>query len=288
MLALGDLEGDESVAVSAALTRYLDPAYGVTLFTGSAGPLLTYPVAALGLLGLRIDYGASKLVSLLLITASTGVLYLALRTFSEARTARVALLPLLAVLGLGNLRWTMSYCSEQWINLLVISMIYFLLRLDRKIGRERANLCGIGLALGLVPLVKWQGMPMAALVVACAVAIVVHRCRRERAGLGALVIRLLPLVVLGLAPLFVWCVILWSYGSLTFFFETYFAALFSQATSRYTSTLAERLMALPEWGFPAELDASDGSCSRPGCSGCRPRSPCVSCADSDAVRWISR
>ena len=98
-LAVGDLEGDESVAVSAALTRYLDPAYGVTLFTGSAGPLLTYPVAALGLFGLRIDYGAAKLVSLLLVTAAPSFLYLALRTFSEARTARVACFPLLAFVG---------------------------------------------------------------------------------------------------------------------------------------------------------------------------------------------
>jgi hypothetical protein len=63
VLALGDLEGDESVVVSAALTRYLDPAYGVTLFTGSAGPLLTYPVSGVGLLGLRIDYGASSCVA---------------------------------------------------------------------------------------------------------------------------------------------------------------------------------------------------------------------------------
>jgi hypothetical protein len=91
VLGLGDLEGDESVAVSAALTRYLDPAYGVTLFTGSAGPLLTYPIAAFGLLGLRIDYGASKLVSLLLISASPAVLYLALGPSATLAPARVAL-----------------------------------------------------------------------------------------------------------------------------------------------------------------------------------------------------
>ena len=53
VLALGDLDGDEGVAVSAALTRYLDPAYGVSLFTGSGGPLVTYPIAALGLAGIR-------------------------------------------------------------------------------------------------------------------------------------------------------------------------------------------------------------------------------------------
>jgi len=249
VLALGDLDGDESVAVSAALTRFLDPAFGVTLFTGSAGPLLTYPVSALGLLGIRIDYGASKLVSLLLITASSGVLYLALRTFSEGRTARIALLPLLAFLGLGNTRWTMSYCSEQWINFLVISMLYFLLRLDRRIGREPANLAGIGLALGLIPLVKWQGIPMAALVASCAIVIAWKRCLRERAGLGGLAVRLLPLAVLGLAPLLVWCGILWSFGGLGFFFESYFVALFTQATSRFHTTMLERLMALPEWGL---------------------------------------
>jgi hypothetical protein len=248
VLALGDLEGDESVAVSAALTRYLDPGHGLTLFTGSAGPLLTYSVAGVGLLGFRIDYGASKLVSLLLITASSAILYLTLRTFSEARTARIALLPLLAYLGLGNARWTLSYCSEQWINLLLISMLFFLLRLDRRIGRAAVNLCGMGLALGLVPLVKWQGIPMAALVVACAVAILAQRHLREPRKLAA---GLLPLALLGLAPILVWCAIQWIQGSLGFFFDTYFAALFTQATSRYKSSLLERLIELPDWGFPA-------------------------------------
>jgi hypothetical protein len=251
VLALGDLEGDESVAVSAALTRYLEPAYGITLFTGSAGPLLTYPVAGVGLLGFQVDYGASKLVSLLLTIAISGILYLALRTFSEARTARIALLPLLALLGMGNRPWTISYCSEQWINLLMISMIWFLLRLDQKIGRERANLCGIGLAFGAMPLIKWQGMPMAALVVSCAVAIMARRCARERAGFGALVSRLSPVVALGLAPLLVWCVVQWSFGTLAYFFDTYFAALFTQATIRYRTTWMHRLITLPSWGFPA-------------------------------------
>ncbi len=250
VLGLGDLEGDESVAVSAALTRYLEPAYGVGLFTGSAGPLLTYSVSGLALLGIRIDYGAAKLVSLLLITASPALLYLTLRTLSDARTARVALLPLLAFLGLGNIRWMMSYCSEQWINLLVISMIYFLFRLGRQIGRDGANLCGIGLALGSIPLVKWQGMPMAALVVACAVAIAARRGLRERTGLTGLSVGLLPLAVLGLAPLLVWCGVVWIWGSLGYFIETYFTVLFTQATSRYSSTLLQRLVALPEWGLP--------------------------------------
>jgi hypothetical protein len=91
-------------------------------------------------------------------------------------------------------------------------------------------------------------MPMAALGVAWATAVVGRRCLRERVDLGELAVRLLPLVVLGLAPLLVWCVIQWSQGSLGYFFQTYFAALFSQATSRYPSAFVERLMAFPEWG----------------------------------------
>jgi hypothetical protein len=245
VLAPNDLEGDESATVSAALTRYLEPSYGLGLFTGSAGPLLSYAVSGLGLLGLKIDYGASRLVALLLMLASTALLYLTLRTFSEARMARIALLPLLVLFG-RNVPWTVSYCSEHWINLLLISMIYFLVRLDRRIGREAMNLCGIGLALGLMPLVKWQGMPMAALIVACAIAVLAHRRLRER-GVGGAAAGLLPLAALGLAPLLVWCAVLWSHGSLGFFFDTYFAALFSQATSRYPSTLVERFVALPEW-----------------------------------------
>lgn len=249
VLALGDLEGDESVAVSAALTRYLDPAYGLTLFTGSAGPLLTYPVSLLGLLGLRIDYGASKLLVQLLMTASSALTYLALRTLSEARIARIALLPLLVFLGFGSTRWMLYYCSEHWINLLVISMIYGVLRLGQGVGRERVNLCVVGIALGLMPLIKWQGMPMAALFALVAAAIVARRSVREHAGLRALAVRLLPLAGLGLAPLLLWCAILWSSGSLGYFYATYFSALFTQATSRFESTFVERLMAFPEWGF---------------------------------------
>jgi hypothetical protein len=239
------------LTVAAALSRYLDPGYGVGLFTGSAGPLLSYPVAALGLLGLRIDFGASKLMSMLLRIATAGLFFLALRTFCAARTARLALLPLIAFLGLSNRHWTISYCSEQWIDLLVISMIYGLLRLDARIGREPVNLAGMGLALGLMPLVKWQGMPMAVLVAACGVALVASRVLRERAGAGQLAIRLLPLALPSLAPLVIWCAIVWSQGSLGFFFDTYFAALLHQAASRYPTSFAWRLQAMPSWGFPA-------------------------------------
>ena len=90
---------------------------------------------------------------------------------------------------------------------------------------------------------------MAALVVACGGALLAHRCLRERANFRGLLVRLLPLVVLGVAPLLVWCAILWSRGGLGFFFDTYFGALFSQVTSRYPSTLLERFVALPEWIF---------------------------------------
>ena len=55
-------------------------------------------------------------------------------------------------------------------------------------------------------------------------------------------------MALGLAPLIVWCAILWIHGSLEYFFQTYVVALFGQATSRFSSTFAERLMALPAWG----------------------------------------
>jgi hypothetical protein len=248
-LVIGDLDGDESVAVSAALTRYLHPAYGLTLFTGSAGPLLTYPVSVLGLLGFRIDYGAAKLMVQLLMTASSAVMYLALRTISDGRIARIALLPLLAFLGLGNPYWMQSYCSEHWINLLAISMIYFLERLDQGAGREGVNLACIGLALGLMPLVKWQGMPMAALFTLIAFTIVARRCVREGVGLGELARRTLPLAVPALAPLLLWCAILWSFDALGYFYATYFSALFTQATGRFESTFLERLTSFPNWGI---------------------------------------
>src|SRR5262245_31042102 len=173
-LGLSDLDGDESVAVSAALTRYLAPAFGLTLFTGSGGPLLSYPLALFGVLGLRIDYGASKLLSLLLLTATWALIYLALRTSTSGRIARVALLPVLVFLGHGNERWTLVYNSEHWINFLIAVMVYCLLRLAHQVGGERLNLVGVGLAFGFIPLVKWQGLPMGALFTLLALVLVVH------------------------------------------------------------------------------------------------------------------
>ena len=188
-------------------------------------------------------------MSLLLITATAAVLYRTLQILAEARTARIALLPLLALLGLGNLGWSMQYCSEHWINLLVASMLYCLVRLFRRIGRDGVNLAGLGLSFGLMPLVKWQGVPMAALAAACAAAIVTQRCVRERAGPAGWIGALLPLAALGLAPLLGWCLILWLHGSLEYFLQTYVVALFGQATSRFSTTLAQRVMDLPGWSL---------------------------------------
>src|SRR5262244_2374298 len=248
-LGLSDLEGDESLAVSAALTRYLAPAFGLTLFTGSGGPLVTYPLALFGVLGLRIDYGASKLLSLLLLTATWAVIYLALRTSTSGRIARVALLPVLVFFGRGNELWTMVYNSEHWLNFLIAVMIYCLLRLAHKIGGERLNLVGVGLAFGFIPLVKWQGLPMGALFILLALVLVARPSPGSPFVAGAFVRKALLLLALGVGPFLLWCAVLGAAGNLDYFLRTYVLALITQANIRFGTTLLERLAAFPTWGL---------------------------------------
>src|SRR5215831_5766682 len=237
-LGLSDLDGDESVAVSAALTRYLAPAFGLTLFTGSGGPLLSYPLALFGMLGLRIDYGVSKLLSLLLLTATWVVIYLALRTFTSGRIARVALLPVLVFFGHGHELWThqwwtTEYCSEHWINFLIAVMIYCLLRLAHKIGGERLNLVGVGLAFGFIPLVKWQGLPMGALFILLALVLVAHPSPGGPFVAAAFVRKALLLLTLGVGPFLLWCAVMGASGNLDYFLRTYVLALMTQANTRF-------------------------------------------------------
>ena len=249
-LGLSDLDGDESVAVSAALTRYLAPAFGLTLFTGSGGPLLSYPLALFGVLGLRIDYGVSKLLSLLLLTATWVVIYLALRTFTSGRIARVALLPVLVFFGYGNEWSTMMYCSEHWINFLIALMVYCLLRLAHQVGGERSNLVGVGLAFGFIPLIKWQGVPMGALFILLALVLVARPSPGGPFIAGAFVRKALLLLALGVGPFLLWCAVMGASGNLGYFFRTYVLALMTQANARFESTLLERLVAFPSWGLP--------------------------------------
>src|SRR5215472_1263749 len=248
-LGASDLEGDESVAVSAALTRYLAPAFGLTLFTGSGGPLLSYPLTLFGELGLRIDYGASKLLSLLLLTATWAVIYLALRTFASGRLARVALLPILVFFGHGNEWWTMMYCSEHWINFLIALMVYCLLRLAHGVGGERPNLVGVGLAFGFIPLIKWQGLPMGALFILLALVLVAHLSSGGAFVADAFVRNALLLLALGVGPFLLWCALLGASGNLDYFLRTYVLALMTQANTRFETTLLERLAAFPSWGL---------------------------------------
>src|SRR5499433_577441 len=248
-LGLSDLDGDESVAVSGALTRYLAPAFGLTLFTGSGGPLLTYPLALFGVLSLRIDYGVSKLLSLLLLTATWAVIYLALRTFTSGRIARVALLPVLVFFGHGNETWTMMYCSEHWLNFLIALMIYCLLRLAHGVGGERPNLVGVGLAFGFIPLVKWQGLPMGALFILLALVLVAHPSPGGPFVAAAFVRKALLLLTLGVGPFLLWCAVVGASGNLDYFLRTYVLALMTQANTRFETTMLERLTAFPSWGL---------------------------------------
>src|SRR5262245_11552439 len=248
-LGLSDLEGDESVAVSAALTRYLAPASGLTLFTGSGGPLLSYPLALFGVLGLRIDYGVSKLLSLLLLTATWTVIYLALRTFASGRIARVALLPVLIFFGHGNETWTMMYCSEHWLNFLIALMVYCLLRLAHQVGGERPNLVGVGLAFGFIPLVKWQGLPMGALFILLSLVLVARSSSGGAFVADAFVRNALLLLTIGVGPFLLWCALLGASGNLDYFLRTYILALMTQADTRFETTLLERLVAFPGWGL---------------------------------------
>ncbi len=190
-----EINPDESQMITQGLTlgRY-DPVYFRSVDGTTIGPLDSYALIIPSWFGLPFDYISARLLGFLLIAASLFFLYKTARNWFGQQPARLALLPALFTLGLTHNGDILSYCSELVPVLLLSAGTWLFSGVDTRRQPAYSTLFLIGLLLGLVPLGKLQGAPLAAVL---GVGVVVSVLRQPTAWLP----KLTQLALLGLGAL---------------------------------------------------------------------------------------
>ncbi|GAB3500895.1 hypothetical protein GCM10027341_26890 [Spirosoma knui] len=159
-----EINPDESQIITQALTLRHDPVYFRAVDGTTGGPLDSYFLILPSLLGLPFDYITAHLTAFGLIAVCLYLLFRTATLWFGEEAARLALLPLVFVLGLTQAGDFLHYNSEL-VPLALLSASYYLyarLKSERPFSIWRITL--IGLLLGMVPFGKLQAAPMAAVI----------------------------------------------------------------------------------------------------------------------------
>jgi hypothetical protein len=199
-----EINPDESQMITQGRTLAVDPVYFRSVDGTTIGPLDSYALIIPSWIGLPYDYISARLLACFLIAGSLLFLYKAARQWFGQSPARLALLPLIFALGLTQNGDLLSYCSEL-VPLFLLSLATWLYsKIDAQPRPSYKILFAIGLLVGMVPLGKIQGAPVAA-VLGLFTAISIMRQSTEWVakigrlavlGLGALIV---PVGFIGMA-----------------------------------------------------------------------------------------
>jgi hypothetical protein len=159
-----EINPDESQMITQALTLRQDPVYFQSVDGTTGGPLDSYFLILPSLLGLPFDYITAHLTAFFLISVCLWLLFRTARLWFGEPAARLALLPLIFVLGLTQNGDFLHYNSEL-IPLVLLSLSYYLYAILLTQDQPRVGqIALIGLLLGMVPFGKLQAVPLAATV----------------------------------------------------------------------------------------------------------------------------
>ena len=157
-----EINPDESQMITQGLTLTIDPIYFRSVDGTTIGPLDSYALIIPSWIGLPYDYISARLLAFVLISLSLLFLYKAARQWFGLMPARLALLPVIFVLGMTQNNDLLSYCSELVPLFLLSTGTWLFSKIDTQTQPGYRTLFLIGLVIGMVPLGKIQGMPVAA------------------------------------------------------------------------------------------------------------------------------
>lgn len=152
---------DESQMLAGAIALQHDPVFWRSVDGNTTGPLDQWPLAALGALGVRLDYTNARLLAFALAWSTLLFTWLALRVRFDDGLARILILPP-AALQIVTPFWDfIQYSSEHVpVALLAAATWLILAELYPKIRHDRpARWLLAGVLLGAVPFAKLQGAP---------------------------------------------------------------------------------------------------------------------------------
>src|SRR5271157_1167252 len=159
-----ELNVDESQMLSLAMKFLVDPRPWIAADTTSSGPLNSYLISVLLLMGFKPGFVLVHLLASVLVCLQVLMTYLTLRRLGSERTAALGAFLMVLLYGLGTSGDYLHYSSELLPTLLLTVGFYiFLVWLDEPSGRRADALRLLfsgGLVLGTAPWCKLSAAPI--------------------------------------------------------------------------------------------------------------------------------
>ncbi len=210
-----ELNPDESQFIAGALTLRHDPVFWRSVDGFTSGPLVSFALVSLTLLGVPVDYFAARLVALLAIVATFTCCYRLLLARYSARVASLAVTPAAVFFALTADADFNHYSSEMIPLCLIAGAAWLLWRPGPP--STRALLFG-GIVAGLTPWAKLQAAPIAAVVV---IAALVRTARSSERSVRDRVLRGSLLIGATLLPAALVLLVVWRTGTFADFYRSY-------------------------------------------------------------------
>ena len=155
------LNPDESQMLTQGLTLTVDPLLYRSVDPTTSGPINTYLLSIVHLMGFRLDFQVAHVLSWLITLVSIYFLYKTLKYLVPTYIAQLAIIPTVAFFSFTQNANYIHYYSEGIAIILLSYCIYFLARWTRLKYFRVAELIAFGAVEGVIILCKIQAMPLA-------------------------------------------------------------------------------------------------------------------------------
>jgi hypothetical protein len=204
--------GDEGGMIAGALTLLQDPRFWLSVDNTTIGPVSTFSLTVIHLLGGTINYGTIKLLGIVVWMLSALLLFRAFVNFYGSQVARLAVLPLVACVATFNIWDYVAFNGEHMPVLLLAASVWLYSRMETSDQRQAVVFALLtGFVLGLVPYSKVQAAPIAAAFGFMLVLLSLRAGDRKY----------LPLVIGGLLPTLLLLLYLVTFGAFEDFWQSY-------------------------------------------------------------------
>ncbi len=155
-----ELNPDETQFLAAAHKLFKDPVFFRSVDCGTTGPVNVFPLMLPAALGISPDYASGRVIALLIILASTFVIYRVFSLLTTDSVARIAILPMAGAFALMRIPDFVHYSSEHPSLLFIALAIYAAVKTFREPGSYAVTVGGLGLLLAATSLAKLQTVPI--------------------------------------------------------------------------------------------------------------------------------
>lgn len=155
------LNPDESQMLAQGLTLTVDPLVYRSVDPTTSGPINSYLLSLIHLLGFQLDFRVTHILSWLITLTSIYFLYKALKYIFPKYISQVAIIPTVAFFNFTQNPDYINYYSEGIANILLSYGICQIARWTNYKKITYPELVGFGIALALIVLCKMQALPLA-------------------------------------------------------------------------------------------------------------------------------